>query len=407
MNFDFRAEQQLEGTKLLRRNSPDSVDLDLVDEMMRAGKHRLTSHVGESAETSDGSLPPPLTSNEERDNAALPRGLAYEVTKMRPASVRRDSIRIEHKKRQSPSRLRDDMPGRKSSTSSLPLPPAQVARRRSSLKTTKSEDSVVTSSTRSLSTSSSTKAKRVCFNAEVRVKTIEFPDEEQLARSWLSKEERAEIQKQAKADLRLIKRISKEPDQSSPDIRAIRKSISLRGLEHFFSKRILNDIKEEQQDVICGILVAQELQRRQRREVDQHHTLGGPRQLAKLSAELSQSARDRALRKGQKDEAAVGSYLGRTAREAAEAGFVVHAHSSSSRGGGGRATRRGSMSTSTGEMVHANTSYRSGLSSLGDSIRSAPGTFLDDRARSRKTGRAERRPSMPANLNPWTTGTAA
>ena len=375
MNFDFRAEQQLEGTKLLRRNSPDSVDLDLVDEMMRAGKHR--SHGGESAETSDGSLPPPLTSNGEKDNAALPRGLAYQVTKMRPASVRRDSI--QYNKRRSPSRLHDDMPGRKSSTFSLP--PAQVARRRSSLKTTKSEDSVATSSTRSLSTDS-TKAKRVCFNSDVRVKTIEFPDEEQLARSWLSKEERAEIQRQAKADLRLIKSISKEPDQSSPDIRAIRKSISLRGLEHFFSKRILNDIKEEQQDVICGILVAQELQRRQRQEqVDQqHNTLGGPRQLAKLSAELSQSARDRALRKGQEDEAAVVSYLGRTAREAAEAGFAFHAHSSSSRGGGGRATRRRSTPTST-EMTNANTSYRSGLSSLGDSIRSAPGTFLDGRRR--------------------------
>ena len=410
MNFDLSTELEV-GTKLLRRNSPDSVALDLADAMMRkqtAGQHRSTSLGGESAETSDGSLPPPLSAG-EKDSAALLRGLhiggkksgeddasglpstnksakggsnveAYEVRKARPASFRRDSI--EHNKRQSPTRLRDDMPGGASSSSSLP--PTHVivpnktgkatttARRRSSLKKTKPEDSVAASSTRSLSTSSA-KRKRVSFSADVRMKKIERPDEDQLARSWLSKEERAEIQKQAKADLKIIKRIAKEPDQSSPDIRAIRKTISLRGLEQFFSKRTLRDLKEEQQDVIYGVLEAQELQR----QVDEHmYGAYGPRQLAKLSAELSQSARDRATRQGREDEAAVVSYLGRTSRAAAEPGFAFHTHSSSSSGGGGRATRRGSMPTST-EMVNANTSYRSGLSSLGDSIRSAPGTNLD------------------------------
>ena len=412
MNFDLSTELEVR-TKLLRRNSPDSVAVNLSDAMMKkqmAGQHRSTSLGGESAETSDGSLPPPPSAG-EKDNAALFRGLhiggkksdeddtstpsrpstnksakgdsnveAYEVQKARPASFRRDSI--EHNKRQSPTRLRDDMPGGASSSSSLP--PTHVivpnktgkatttARRRSSLKKTKPEDCVATSSTRSLSTSSA-KRKRVSFSADVRMKKIERPDEEQLARSWLSKEERAEIQKQAKADLKIIKRISKEPDQSSPDIRAIRKTISLRGLEQFFSKRTLRDLKEEQQDVIYGVLEAQELQR----QVDEHmYGAYGPRQLAKLSAELSQSARDRATRQGREDEAAVVSYLGRTSRAAAEPGFAFHQHSSSSSSGTGRATRRGSMPTST-EMVNANTSYRSGLSSLGDSIRSAPGTNLD------------------------------
>ena len=404
MNFDLSTELEV-GTKLLRRNSPDSVALDLADAMVRkqmAGQHRSTSLGGESAETSDGSLPPPPSAG-EKDNAALLHDLhisgkksdiarssksaqvvgtaddaeAYQVRKTRPASFRRDSI--EHNKRQSPTRLRDDMPGGPSSSSSLP--PTQITfpnktskttRRRSSLKKTKPEDSVATSSTRSLSTSSA-KRKRVSFSADVRMKKIERPDEEQLARSWLSKEERAEIQKQAKADLKIIKRISKEPDQSSPDIRAIRKTISLRGLEQFFSKRTLRDLKEEQQDVIYGVLEAQELQR----QVDRHmYGAYGPKQLAKLSAELSQSARDRATRQGREDEAAVVSYLGRTSRAAAEPGFAFHQHSSSSSSGTGRATRRGSMPTST-EMVNANTSYRSGLSSLGDSIRSAPGTNLD------------------------------
>ena len=143
MNFDLSTELEV-GTKLLRRNSPDSVALDLADAMVRkqmAGQHRSTSLCGESAETSDGSLPPP-PSDGEKDNAALLHDLhiggkksdtisksaqvvgtaddaeAYQVRKTRPASFRRDSI--EHNKRQSPTRLRDDMPGGPSSSSSLP-----------------------------------------------------------------------------------------------------------------------------------------------------------------------------------------------------------------------------------------------------------------------------------------------
>lgn len=422
MDFNFSKELAVR-SKLGRRNSPDSVAVDLADAKMKkhlVGQHKLG---GESSETSEGSLPRPpphSPSHEEKDNTALFRGLHiggmqsdednaspgtnksakvgtsdnveayYEVQRARPASFRRDSI--EHNKRQSPTRLRDDMPGdTSSSSSSLPMPPTQIivpikigktatTRRRSSLKKTKPEDSFATSSNKPNSTSSAER-KRVSFSSDVRMKKIERPDDEQIARAWLSKEERAEIQVQAKADLKIIKRISKEPDQSSPDIRAIRKTISLRGLEQFFSKRTLRDLKEELQDVIYGVLEAQELQR----QVSEHlYGAYGPRQLAKLSAELSEPARERATRQGREDEAAVVSYLGRTSRAAAEPGFSFHpSRSSSSSGGNGRANRRGSMPTST-EMVNANTSYRSGLSSLGDSIRSAPGTNLDDSSLDRR-----------------------
>jgi len=425
----------------VRRNSPDSVALDLSDSrllMKRFADERKKAVMASSPSSaaSAGTFHPapstcgPTTTRSsstqgEKDNAVLLQRLAVGT---RPsAALRRDSI--EHNRRQSPTRLRDDE-GSSSSSSAL-LPPAHIAfptthknstasrlagsasaaaaaapRRRSSMKKTSSttntttSSSVATSSTKSLSFSASGSAsasasgslsivhkrQRVRFSPDVRVKKFERPDDADLQRAWLSKAERSAIQAQAKADLKIIKRLSKEPDQVAADVRALRKTISLRGLEQFFSKRTLRALKEEQTDVIFGVLEAQQLQR----QVSPHcyGGYGGPNELAQLSADLSRSARDRAGRQGREDEASVVAYLGRSTRAAAQPGFSFHpgttagaggtATSSSRPTGTAKASRRGSMPTATEMMINnAQSSYRSGLSGMGDSIRSAPGMNLD------------------------------
>eukprot|EP00563_Minutocellus_polymorphus_P009505 CAMPEP_0181023286 /NCGR_PEP_ID=MMETSP1070-20121207/1971_1 /TAXON_ID=265543 /ORGANISM="Minutocellus polymorphus, Strain NH13" /LENGTH=310 /DNA_ID=CAMNT_0023100293 /DNA_START=17 /DNA_END=949 /DNA_ORIENTATION=+ len=176
-------------------------------------------------------------------------------------------------------------------------------RRRSSLKT---------STSRPRAASTPTPNKCVTFRSDVLVKEIEFRDKDSLKAAWLSKEERQDIQFRAKADLKVIKHLSKHPeDRDTPGFRDIRSNISLRGLEHFVSKRIQRSLILEQQDVIYSVLETQELQRQCSPHVG---TLYGPAGLAKLSAERSLPGRERALRQGKEDEAAVLSYLGRSTR---------------------------------------------------------------------------------------------
>ena len=161
--------------------------------------------------------------------------------------------------------------------------------------------------------SSTTPKKHVTFSLDVRVKEIEFRDQDYNQAAWLSKEERQDIQYRAKADLKVIKHLTKYPeDRDTPGFRAVRSNISLRGLEQFISKRIQRCLILEQQDVIYSVLEAQELQL----QFSSHFgAFNGPEELAKVSAERSFPSGERALRQGKEDEAAVLSYLGLTSRK--------------------------------------------------------------------------------------------
>lgn len=158
-----------------------------------------------------------------------------------------------------------------------------------------------------------TPKKCVAFSRDVRVKEIEFRDQDYIQAAWLSKEERQDIQYRARADLKVIKHLTKHPeDKNTPGFRAVRSNISLRGLEQFLSKRIQQCLILEQQDVIYSVLEAQELQF----QCSSHFgTLYGPEELAKVSAERSLPSCDRALRQGKEDEAAALSYLGLSTRK--------------------------------------------------------------------------------------------
>ena len=176
---------------------------------------------------------------------------------------------------------------------------------------------------------STTPKKCVTFSLDVRVKEIEFRDQDYIQAAWLSKEERQDIQYRARADLKVIKHLTKHPeDKNTPGFRAVRSNISLRGLEQFLSKRIQQCLILEQQDVIHSVLEAQELQF----QCSSHFgTLYGPEELAKVSAERSLPSCERALRQGKEDQAAVLSYLGLSTRKKKSA----HSHL--------RAERRSSM----------------------------------------------------------------
>jgi hypothetical protein len=237
--------------------------------------------------------------------------------------------------------------------------------RRSSLKNNTAA-SAATASAHSLSTLASTtctapssEAKRgrrqvqVRFDSDVRMKLVERPSPEELAEAWLSKDERSDIQRGAKSDLKLIKRLAKLPIAEAvtcaTDLTSIRRAVSLRGLEHFLSQRTLRDLRLEQSNVIHDVLDAQSIQH----QVSPHlHSTapqyGGPAELARISAEGSAAARDRAERQGREDEAAVAGYLGRTPRSSDR----HHRHRA--------ASRRGSMPTST-EMRAAQASHPRGL----------------------------------------------
>lgn len=159
---------------------------------------------------------------------------------------------------------------------------------------------------RSSSTATDTsRVKNVTFGLSVQVRPIAAKTEEEIQALWLSKEERHQIQLQCNADLKILKRIAKTPEtaKNDPEIRAVRSSISIRGLEQFSSKRLHRALWALQQDQIHAVLEAQDIQRDMLRcygaAPDPHDML------AKISAERSLEARERALRQGLEDESVI------------------------------------------------------------------------------------------------------
>jgi len=154
------------------------------------------------------------------------------------------------------------------------------------------------SSVESGSCSSST-AKDVTFAPKVRVQIIEPKSDNGAQNLWLSKEEFKQIQCQFIAEIKMLKRIAKssEAAKNDPEIQKVRRSICIRGLEHFCSKRFHRARFACQRDHILAVLEAQDIQRDLGVTPDSSV-------LAQISAQHSLDARERARRYGMEDEAA-------------------------------------------------------------------------------------------------------
>ena len=186
----------------------------------------------------------------------------------------------------------------------------------------------------SMKTSSNTatdasRVKNVTFGLSVQVRPIPNTSDEEIQASWLSKEERRQIQLQCKADLKILKRIAKSPEvaKNDPAIQAVRSSISIRGLEQFSSKRLHRALWALQQDHIHAVLEAQHIQRDMRRC---YGAAPDPHDIAKISAERSLEARKRALRQGLEDESVI---LGRKPSSSSSGHDQLHRLRASNRRG--------------------------------------------------------------------------
>ena len=160
----------------------------------------------------------------------------------------------------------------------------------------------------SLKVGPSSVTKHVAFSQDVHdIEKIEFRDDAYFQAAWLSRSERAEVQEKAKADMRIVKHLKRNPDFASlPDMRHLRSHISIRGMEHSYSRYKLNHFKNEKESVICAVLEAQ------RRLGSNARSSGDVGQtIAKASAYHSLPSRRRAFRLAEGDEAAVQKYLGR------------------------------------------------------------------------------------------------
>ena len=184
--------------------------------------------------------------------------------------------------------------------------PSHRATRRSSMKTTCGSNTAT----------NATRVKNVTFGLSVQVRPIPNKSDEEIQATWLFKEERHQIQLQCNADLKILKRIAKSPEaaKNDPAIQAVRSSISIRGLEQFASKRLHRALWALQQDQIHAVLEAQDIQR------DMLRCYGAapdPHDIAKISAERSLEARERALRQGLEDESVI---LGRDRQQSFSSG---------------------------------------------------------------------------------------
>ena len=197
-----------------------------------------------------------VTKDLSESNDSLPTKI---MNKTRPATVGFRRCSLDHHARHhytTASGKDDTVCTISTSSSSLTVATEETSRqpRRSSLKSN-------SSTSRNPRPPSTTPKKCVTFSLDVRVKEIEFRDQDYIQAAWLSKEERQDIQYRARADLKVIKHLTKHPeDKNTPGFRAVRSNISLRGLEQCLSKRIQQCLILEQQGVIYSVLEAQELQ---------------------------------------------------------------------------------------------------------------------------------------------------
>lgn len=207
---------------------------------------------------------------------------------------------LEHARRRHTPRNTDDM-----STASYP---ANRPRRRSSLKSGPSPF-----------------VKNVTFSNNVHMKKIPHRNERYRQAAWLSREERSLITEQAKTDMRIVKHLAKNPDLAArPDMIRLRNLISVRGMEHLFSKKTMRIPKNEREEVVCAVLEAQQRMGNSHSssfsslDSTYHASIGGDADMAdsiaRICTDRSLPSRERARRLAIGDEAAIRSYVGQTAK---------------------------------------------------------------------------------------------
>ena len=145
--------------------------------------------------------------------------------------------------------------------------------------------------------------KKVAFSDTVRVKRIPFRDEAYFQAAWLSKQEQADIQSEAKADIKTVKQLTKNSYlmKEKPEVRHLNLSISLRGLEPFSSRRMHQRLLQEQFNVICSVLDVQDVIN----DSMMNTLIDKEERIAQVSAGGSHQARERAIARGIEDEAAI------------------------------------------------------------------------------------------------------
>ena len=165
--------------------------------------------------------------------------------------------------------------------------------------------------------------KSVTFSNDVHMKKIPYRNERYLQAAWLSREERSLITEQAKTDMRIVKHLAKNPDLAArPDMIRLRNLISVRGMEHLFSKKTMRIPKNEREEVVCAVLEAQQRMGNSHSssfsslDSNYHGSIGGDADMAdsiaRTCAERSLPSRERARRLAIGDEAAIRSYVGRS-----------------------------------------------------------------------------------------------
>ena len=175
----------------------------------------------------------------------------------------------------------------------------------------------------SLKSGASPFVKSVTFSNDVHMKKIPYRNERYLQAAWLSREERSLIAEQAKTDMRIVKHLAKNPDLAArPDMIRLRNLISVRGMEHLFSKTTTRIPKNEREEVVCAVLEAQQRMGNSHSssfsslDSNCHGSIGGDSNMAdsiaRICAGRSLPSRERARRLAIGDEVAIQSYVGRS-----------------------------------------------------------------------------------------------
>ena len=190
----------------------------------------------------------------------------------------------------------------------------------------------------SLKSGPSTYAKNVAFSNDVYMKKIPHRNNRYLEAAWLSREERSLITEQAKTDMRIVKHLSKNPELAArSDMVRLRNLISVRGMEHLYSRKTMGIPRNERESVMCAVLEAQQ------RMGNSHSSsfssldsstfqgsVSGDTQMAdyiaRVCAECSLPSRQRARRLALGDEKAVRSYLGRNAKQKLASSSISSTH---------------------------------------------------------------------------------
>ena len=154
----------------------------------------------------------------------------------------------------------------------------------------------ITSSANRPSTTT-TRRKSVEFAPSATCTIVPCRTDEELLAAWYTRDERTELQKQARRAVKLRRKSISEGECNRAH------GESGRGIEHYGNKALLQKLKQQQDDVIDAVLLLQ-----------QHWRAKGlpfnAKELAYTSYTLSSMARDRAYLYGAEDAAAAKSTVG-------------------------------------------------------------------------------------------------